>query len=141
MEPQLGLAWTSALVGFVAAVPLWRFTRWTITTAHEGFHVGAGVLTGQKAGGVTFGRSGGATGFPATMPWLPDLIITLAGYLGPSVVGLGGVFLLLRGRPEVVLWLSVGLLALILLKMRNLLAVVSAVGTGFLLYWVARYWP
>ena len=135
------MAWTTAVVGFLLAVPLWGFTKWSITSAHEGAHAAAGVMSGQKVTGVTFtAGGGGSTGFPPKMPWLADLIITLVGYLGPSAVGLGGVFLLLRGQVDMVLWISVVLLALLLIKMRNPLSIISAIGTGFVLYWVARYW-
>ena len=141
MGASLGLAWSTAIVAFVAVVPFWKFTKWTITTAHEGAHATFGVLFGQKVRGITFTDEGGLTKLPPKMPWLADLIITFVGYLGPSAVGLGGVFLLLHGRPEWVLWISVGLLALILLKMRNILSIVVALGTGLVLYWVARHWP
>ena len=142
MEPTLGLAWSTALVAWVAAVPLWRFTRHSITIAHEGGHTLFGVLSGVKVGRITVnGSGGGATGFPDKIPWLADVFITMAGYLGPSAVGLGGVFLLLNHRAEAVLWISVVLLALLVLKMGNPLGFVAAIGTGFVLWWVATHWP
>jgi hypothetical protein len=142
MAGSLGLAWSTGVVAFVAAVPFWKVTKWTITTFHEGAHAGAAVVFQQKVDGITFvPGEGGLTGLPKKMPWLADLVITFVGYLGPSAVGLGGVWLLRHDRPEPVLWISVGLLAVILVKMRNLLSVIVAVGTGFVLYWVARHWP
>jgi hypothetical protein len=142
MAGSLGLAWTSGVVAWVAAVPLWRFTQHTITVAHEGGHAMFGVLFGQKVHGVRVTADGGGeTRFSPSMPWLADLFITLAGYLGPSALGLGGVFLLARGQPEMVLWASVGLLAVILLMIRNPLGFVAVIGTGVVLYWVARHWP
>ena len=141
MEPSLGMAWSTALVAWVAAVPLWRFTQHTITIAHEGGHTLLGVLTGVKVGRVEINRDGGgATGFPDKIPWLADVLITLAGYLGPSAVGLGGVFLIRHGRPEWVLWISLVLLALLLLKMGNPLGFVAAIGTGVVLWYVATRW-
>jgi hypothetical protein len=140
MEPSLGLAWVTAVVGFVAAVPLWRFTKWTIVVTHEGGHALFGALFGQKVSSIKLSAAGGVTQFPPTMPWFADLLITLAGYLGPSAVGLGGVYLLLRGRPEAVLWISMGLMVLLLLKVRNPLAFLTVIATGGVLYWVARHW-
>ena len=141
MEPSLGMAWSTALVAWVAAVPLWRFTQHTITIAHEGGHTVLGLLTGVKVGRVTVTRDGGgATGFPDKIPWLADVLITLAGYLGPSAVGLGGVFLILHDRPERVLWISMVLLALLLLKMGNPLGFAAAIGTGVVLWYVATHW-
>jgi hypothetical protein len=139
MQPT-GTAWSAALVAWIAAVPLWRFTRYTITIAHEGGHTLLGVLLGAGVGRVTVDRGGGGgTQFRNRMPWLVDLVVTLGGYLGPSAVGLGGVALLLHGRPYWVLWCSLGLLALIVLKVRTLVGVAAVVGTGALLFWVARH--
>jgi hypothetical protein len=141
MAASLGLAWTTGVVAWVAAVPLWRFTRHTITVAHEGGHAMFGVLFGQKIDSVEVtGDGGGVTNFAKSMPWLADLVISLAGYLGPSALGLGGVFLLRHGQAEGVLWASMALLAVILLKIRNPLGFVTVIGTGVVLYWVARHW-
>jgi hypothetical protein len=141
MAGSLGMAWTTGVVAWVAAVPLWGFTKYTITVAHEGGHAMFGVLFGQKVEGVRLDRGGGGvTTFPPKMPWLADLVITLAGYLGPSALGLGGVFLLRHDRPEWVLWASLGLLLVIVFKLRNPLGFVAVFGTGIVLYWVARHW-
>jgi hypothetical protein len=141
MEPSLGMAWTTALVAWVAAVPLGRFTMHTITVAHEGGHTLFGLLSGVKTGRIELTRGGGGkTGFPEKIPWLADIFITMAGYLGPSTVGLGGVFLLLHGRAEWVLWLSIAMLALLVLRMGNPLGFAAAIGTGVVLWYVATHW-
>jgi hypothetical protein len=141
MAGSLGMAWTTGVVAWVAAVPLWRFTQHTITVAHEGGHALFGVLFGQKVKDVKItGGGGGVTHFAPGIPWFADLVISLAGYLGPSALGLGGVFLLQRDQAEGVLWASLALLALILVKIRNPLGFVAVIGTGVVLYWVARHW-
>ena len=141
MASSLGMAWTTGVVAWVAAVPLWRFTQHTITVAHEGGHAMFGALFGQKIKGVKItGGGGGVTHFAPGIPWFADLVITLAGYLGPSALGLGGVFLLRRGQADALLWASLGLLAVILVKIRNPLGFVAVIGTGVALYWVARHW-
>ncbi len=135
------MVWTTALVAWVLAVPLGRFTMHAITVAHEGGHTLLGVLTGVKVGRIRIdGDGGGETGFPEKMPWLADVLITLAGYLAPSAVGLGGVFLLLHDHPEWVLWLGVGMLALLVFKMGNPLGFIAAIGTGVMLWYVATRW-
>jgi hypothetical protein len=134
------MAWSAAIVAFVAAIPLWRFTKYTITVAHEGGHAFFAVILGQAVKGVHVHRGGGGkTAFVTELPWLADVIITLAGYLGPSLVGLGGAMLLLSGHAEWVLWLSLLLLAALLLKVRNIFAVVPVLATGTVIYWVARH--
>jgi hypothetical protein len=138
---DLGMAWTTGVVAFVAAVPLWRFTRHTITVAHEGAHTVLGMLTGVKVGRVTLsGDGGGATAFPPKIPWMADLVSTLAGYLGPSAVGLSGVFLLLHDQAETELWISLGLLAFLLFRMGNPLGFAAVIGTGVVLWYVATHW-
>jgi hypothetical protein len=133
------MAWSAAMVAFVAAIPLWRFTKYTITVAHEGGHAFFAVILGQAIKGVHVDRRGGGeTRFASDIPWLADIIITLAGYLGPSLVGLGGTMLLLQGHPQWVLWLSLVLLAALLLKVRNPFAVIPVLATGAVIYWVAR---
>jgi hypothetical protein len=138
---DLGMAWTSGVVAFVAAVPLWRFTKHTITCTHEGGHTLLGMMTGVKVGRITLSRDGGgATGFPDKMPWLADILITAAGYLGPSAVGLGGVYLLAHNHAEWVLWISLGLFVLLLFRMGNPLGFVAVIGTGIVLWYVATHW-
>lgn len=135
------MAWTSGVVAFVAAVPLWRFTKHTITCTHEGGHTIVAMLTGTKVGRITLARDGGGeTAFPGKIPWLADVLITMAGYLGPSAVGLGGVYLLAHGRPEWVLWCSLGLFVLLLFRMGNPLGFLAVIGTGILLWYVAVHW-
>lgn len=141
MEPSSGLAWTSAIVAWVAAVPLWRFTQHTITVAHEGGHAAAGVMAGQKVTSIKVkAGGGGVTNFRPGIPWLANLAIGVAGYVGPSTVGLGGVFLVLHGRPEAFLWASLVLLAVILVKIRSGVGFVAVIGTGLVLYWVLHTW-
>ena len=46
MAGSLGMAWSTGVVAFVAAVPLWRYTTNAITIAHEGGHAVFGRLFG-----------------------------------------------------------------------------------------------
>jgi hypothetical protein len=141
MASDVGMAWTTGMVAFVAAVPLGRFTMHAITCAHEGGHTLLGLLTGVKVGRITLSRDGGgATGFPETIPWLADLLSTMAGYLGPSAVGLGGVYLLGHDRAEWVLWISLVLFVFLLFRMGNPLGFLAVIGTGVLLWYVATHW-
>lgn len=135
------MAWTTAVAGWVAALPLWRFTKHTITVAHEGAHTVFGMLSGVKVGRITVSNDGGgATKFPDKIPWLADVLITFAGYLGPSAVGLGSVFLLLHGQVEAVFWISLAMLFFLLFRMGNVLGFVAVIGTGVVLWYVATHW-
>jgi hypothetical protein len=90
------LAWTTAVVAFVAAVPLWRFTTHAITIAHEGGHAMVGSLFGlvvQRIR-VNTGGNGGTSFRPGNDDWLAWVMAALAGYLGPSLFGLAGAWML-----------------------------------------------
>jgi len=82
-----GMAWTTGVVAFVAAVPLWRYTTHAITIAHEGAHAMFGSLAGLFVKKITLERGGGGgTSFsrpPKEWGLFQTLISVMAGYLGP----------------------------------------------------------
>lgn len=141
--PHAELVVGAALFGTALVVHprLWRVTRLLVTVTHEGGHAVAAVLTGRRLAGirlhsdtsgltVTHGRAAG-----------PGMVVMLlAGYLGPAVVGLGAVGLLLAGHALGLLWLLTLLLAALLLQVRNGFGflVVVALGAALLaLSWYA----
>ena len=138
MEAPAGLAWMSAVVAFVLAVPLWPFTRYTITIAHEGGHALLAVLMGRSvtgiklmadSGGVTFSKGVGAIGL---------FLTALAGYLGPSLFGFAGAMMLVHDfAPRSVLLLSLAFLAGVLIMIRNFFGLLSVLATGAVLWAVA----
>ena len=69
------------------------------------------------------------------------VIMLVAGYLGPAVVGLGAVALLLTGHSLGLLWLFVILLALLLLQIRNFHGFLVVLGCGMALVAVSWYLP
>src|SRR5690242_12185808 len=95
-----GMVWTTGVVAFVAAGPLWRFTMHAITIAHEGGHVMFGSLTGLTTKKVRVDRDGGGSTEYRTKiaDWglVPTLAAGLAGYLGPSIFGLAGAWMLVH---------------------------------------------
>ncbi len=107
-------------LAIVLVTPIWRPARNAISLAHEGSHGLAALVTGRQlrgiqlhsdTSGVTLSR-GRPTGFGM---WLT----AVAGYIGPSLIGLCAAGLLGRGYAMAVLWLLVVLLALLLLQIRN----------------------
>jgi hypothetical protein len=69
------------------------------------------------------------------------VIMLLAGYLGPAVVGLGAVGLLIAGHSLGLLWLFVILLALLLVQIRNFYGFVLVIGCAVVLVLVSWYLP
>jgi hypothetical protein len=132
-----------AVMGGVIAVMLtvvgWKVVTHALTAVHEGAHALFTSTSGGKVLGVTIGRDGGgATGFQG-IGWLGRFFTAMAGYLGPSMFGLAGAFLLIHGHTVPVLWLSLGFLAILLLQIRNPFGAFVVVVTGGLLYLVVRY--
>lgn len=134
-----GLAWTTAIVAFVAVVPLWKITTHAITVAHEGGHALLGVLFGRSIRRVTVtGGGGGSTGFGDGGGWFAVVFSFLGGYLGPSLFGLAGAWMLVHGiAPRAVLLMSLVLVAVLLLMVRNFFGLIAVPLTGAALWAVA----
>lgn len=135
-----GLAWTTAVLAFVAAVPLWRYTTHAITIAHEGGHAMFASLTGLAVKKITVERGGGgATWYRQDQSsLLQELASGLAGYLGPSIFGLAGAWLLTHGvSPRSVLLMTLVLMAMLLVMVRNLFGFLAVPLTGLLVWTVA----
>jgi Peptidase M50B-like len=138
MAADLGMAWTTGIVAFVAAVPLWRYTTNVITIAHEGGHAVFGWLFGTTVQHVKIFHAGGGEMQPASQNWLSAFVSLIAGYLGPSIFGFAGVQMLIRGfEPRSFLLLSLVFLAGVLIMVRNLFGVFVILFVGAVLWVVA----
>jgi hypothetical protein len=112
---------TCATALLLVAVPAaWRFTRHVVTIAHEGAHGVAALVSGRRLAGIRLHSDTSGLTVSRGRPTGPGMIATaLAGYLGPGLLGLGAAYLLRERHALAVLWLVVGLLALLLLQIRN----------------------
>ncbi len=138
MEPPAGTAWSAALVGFVAAVPLWRFSMHTITIAHEGGHALFGWLLGGVIKHIKLWPDGSGETLSGRKSALARFVSLLAGYLGPSIFGFGGAWMLVHDvEPRAVLLISLVLLFGVLVMVRNPFGVFSVLATGTVLWVVA----
>src|SRR5205814_8719424 len=100
----------SGLVALVLSLIVWPVVRFAVTIAHEGGH----ALTASMMGGTVRSihvyrnkdpRGRGLTTWSGVGP-VGRFFTTLAGYVGPSIFGLGGSVLLAGGHSAAVLWLS-----------------------------------
>lgn len=124
----VGTALGAALAVLVRA--LWRVARHAVTIAHEGGHALVAVLTGRRLTAIRLHSDTSGLTVSAGRPTGPGMVLTLlAGYLTPSLLGLGGASLLTGNRITLLLWIAVALLLGMLVMIRNAYGVVSVVVT------------
>jgi hypothetical protein len=129
----------AALVVVMTRLP-WRIARNAITIAHEGGHALAAVLTGRRLTGIRLHSDTSGLTLSAGRPSGPGMIFTLLfGYIAPSLVGLGGAWLLGGNRITLLLWIAVVLLLAILVMIRNVFGAVSIVVTTAIVLAVSWY--
>jgi len=132
---------TAGLALLVVAVrPAWRLARNGITIAHEGGHALAAVLVGRRLSGIRLHSDTSGLTLSRGRPSGPGMAVTLlAGYLAPSLLGLGGAWLLAGGRITLLLWASLALLFAMLLMIRNLYGLLAVLVAGGAIFGVSAY--
>lgn len=135
------LATLAAALVVVVPHPLWRVSRNAITIAHEGGHGLIALLTGRQLTGIRLHSDTSGLTVSRGKPYGLGMILTAAaGYIAPSLLGLGGAALLAAGRITLLLWAATALLAVMLVMIRNaygVLTVVLAGGAFLLVSWLA----
>ena len=122
-----------ALAALVAVILAWRAVRMAVTVCHEAGHAVAATLTGRSLSGIRLHSDTSGVTVTRGRPTGPGMVITLlAGYPAASLVGLLAAAVAGAGHAVGMLWLLVGLLALMFLKIRNLYGalVVLVLGAG-----------
>lgn len=139
--PAALVAITAAVALLVVAVrPSWRLARNGITIAHEGGHALVAVLVGRRLSGIRLhSDTSGLTLSRGRPDGLGMALTLLAGYLAPSLLGLGGVALLADGRITLLLWASLVLLFAMLLMIRNLYGLLAVLVAGAAIFGVTAY--
>ncbi|WP_246507430.1 M50 family metallopeptidase [Actinocrinis puniceicyclus] len=136
------LVLTAATVALatVAYRPAWRVARNAVTIAHEGGHALAALLTGRRLSGIRLHADTSGVTVSYGKPYGFGMVLTaLAGYVAPSLFGLAGAALLGRGHVTALLWVCVGLLALMLLMLRNFYGLLAVLATGALAFVVSWF--
>lgn len=118
-------------LALVAWRPAWQVLRGVVTLAHEGGHATVAALSGRQLLGVRLHSDTSGLTVSKGRPRGPGMVLTLAaGYVAPSLLGLGGVALLGSGHITALLWSSIVLLGLMLLLIRNAYGIVSVLSTA-----------
>jgi hypothetical protein len=119
-------------LGVVVSARVWPVARTAVTIVHEGGHALMALTTGRRLGGVRLYRTTAGETRSAGRSSGPGIVLTAAaGYPAPSLLGLGAAALLAIGHLTGMLLLSLVLLALLAVAIRNaygMLAVLVAAG-------------
>jgi hypothetical protein len=134
----LGCAVAALLVVLMRDV--WLVARNVVTIAHEGGHAFVALLVGRRLSGIQLHSDTSGVTVSRGKTHGPGMVATaLAGYITPSLIGLGFAALLTAGKVTALLWTAIVLLAVMLIKIRNAYGVVSIVVTGLIVFAISRF--
>ncbi|GAB3345812.1 M50 family metallopeptidase [Modestobacter lapidis] len=144
VAPPLPARWLLAGAVLAAVLVLspvvWRRTRHAVTIAHEGAHGLAALVTGRRLAGIRLHSDTSGLTVSAGRPTGAGMVLTsAAGYTGPGLFGLGAAAMLGAGYAVGLLWALLGLLALLLVQIRNWYGLWSVLVTGALVF-AATWW-
>ncbi|WP_214412833.1 M50 family metallopeptidase [Sphaerisporangium fuscum] len=131
-----------AALGVVLYPTSWQISRGLITVAHEGGHALVALLTRRKLQGIRLHSDTSGVTLTRGRPTGPGMICTAAaGYVAPSLLGLGAAWLSAAGHITILLWTILLLLACMLLMIRNVFGVVSLLTIGGAVFALSWYAP
>jgi hypothetical protein len=137
--PSRALVLGSAVLALAAVVSrrIWPISRIVVTMAHEGGHALMAMLTGRRLDSVRVLRTTAGVTTSAGSPSGPGIVLTAAaGYIAPSLLGLGCAALLATNHLASMLMLSLAGLAGLAFAMRNIYGMVAVVATGAVIVFV-----
>lgn len=139
--PAPGESAVIAGLALAAVLLAWPLVRLLVTVCHEAGHAVAATLAGRRLSGIRLHSDTSGLTLSSGRPRGPGMVATLfAGYPAASLVGLGAAALAGAGYAAGLAWLLVLLLALMLVKLRNVygaLLVLALGGVVALLAWSA----
>ncbi|GLZ41016.1 membrane protein [Actinokineospora sp. NBRC 105648] len=139
-EPPATMVLVTAAIAIVlvSVNVLWRPARNVITIVHEAGHALIAVLAGRRLAGIRLHSDTSGVTVSRGKPEGPGMVCTaLAGYVAPSLLGLGFAALLGTDRVTAVLVVCAVLLFGVLIMIRNVYGVFSIVATGAVLFGVS----
>jgi hypothetical protein len=122
----------------VAFNELWRPARNVITIVHEAGHALIAVLVGRRLSGIQLHSDTSGLTLTRGKPHGPGMVCTaLAGYVAPSLLGLGFAGLVGADRTTAVLVICALLLLGVLVMIRNIYGFFTVLLVGGILFGVA----
>ena len=141
-DPSQWLVVITALVALAAVLPhgVWRLSRNAVTIAHEGGHGLIALVSGRRLDGIRLHSDTSGLTLSRGRPTGIGMVLTAAaGYTAPSLLGLGGAWLLAANHITLLLWSATALLLAMLVMIRNaygVLTVFLAGGAFLLVSWL-----
>ncbi len=141
-DPPYVLVICTGVLALAGILPMgvWRITRHVVTLVHEAGHSIVAILAGRRLSGIRLHSDTSGLSVSVGRPNGFGMVMTsLAGYIAPSLVGLLGAAMLALGYVTALLWGFIGVLAVMLVMIRNAFGVVSVVVTGALMFAVSWF--
>ncbi|GAA2072068.1 M50 family metallopeptidase [Streptomyces albiaxialis] len=141
-DPEQWLVIATGVVALLAVLPhgVWRLSRNAVTIAHEGGHGIVALLSGRRLDGIRLHSDTSGLTVSRGKPTGIGMVLTAAaGYTAPSLLGLGGAWLLAANHITALLWGATALLVAMLVMIRNaygVLTVFVAGGAFLLVSWL-----
>jgi hypothetical protein len=129
-------AWVVGVAGLAALLVVlntasWRLAGKVITIAHEGGHALVSVLSGRRLEGIRLHADSSGVTYSRGPRRGPGLVLTAsAGYVTPSLLGVGAAALLAARHQTALLWLALLLLAATFLAVRNAFGALAVLATA-----------
>ena len=129
-------AWVVGVTGLAALLIVlnagsWRLAGKVITIAHEGGHALVSVLSGRRLEGIRLHADSSGVTYSRGRRRGPGLVLTSsAGYVTPSLLGVGAAALLATRHQSALLWLALLLLAVTFLAVRNAFGALAVLATA-----------
>lgn len=124
----------------VLSRPAWHVSRNVVTLAHEGGHAAVSIATGRRLDGIRLhSDTSGVTSSRGKSRGAGLILTTAAGYVTPSLLGLGAAWLLAARHATFLLWLVLLLLAAAFVAIRNAYGVLAVLATAAVVLGVSRF--
>ncbi|MGV8846350.1 M50 family metallopeptidase [Tessaracoccus sp.] len=131
-----------ALAALACVILAWPAVRMAVTVCHEAGHAVAATLSGRSLQGIRLHSDTSGVTLTRGKPTGAGMVFTLlSGYPAASLVGLLAAAVAGTGHAVGMLWLLVALLALMLLKIRNVYGALVVVALGAVLAFATWYAP
>ena len=147
-QTQPAPPWWIVALTFALALALiiprqvWPVTRNVVTIAHEGAHAFVALCCGRRLDGIRLHSDTSGVTISAGKPTGIGMVLTAAaGYVGPSLLGLGAAAVLNTGHATAMLLGVLVLLIAMLIMIRNAYGALIVLVVGALTYAVLAYTP